>query len=1505
MFKKALSLLLSLVLIAMPFSGAIVFTASAADGTLPTISINIEPYAVIHPNTTVTVTFAAQSGSTLASCDTRLEGTSIGTGSTVSFTPTAKGLSDGLYTLLAQATDSDGDIAYQPLTFTVSSDVDASYTVNGNTVSTTGSVTYYQANALAYDALYGASDDGVIDPTTLHFYSTADTNDMRYTDDAIVAASATGIPYQLFDVDLAGKTSGQVAVSYSGSTKAGERMAVKVFNPSKNTWDTIGTFVGTGSVSELVDVATYNTDGKLNVMAVLDYVSNGSDTMIWSTDPQHYTKFRDLNEYYYKIYQYAAELYQAGEAGYIFTTGDLVDDVPKAAVTPSQWKVADKAMSYVEAVDMPNGLVAGNHDVNTFNSPDFSTATNADYSRFWETFPADRYNTERWYGGSLNNNASHYDLVTIGNVDFVVLQLGYGVEATPETIAWANDVLETYRHRTAIVTTHQYLNAQQAARDNTGRGELIYQTIVDPNPNVKLVLCGHDDGALMLPKTASDGRTFYEILADYQFVEAEDDSFYANEHYIGSVPECCGDGYIRLMTVQGNSLSSITYSPVTDRYNPYGDREEFTINVDFGTADRQFATYAFSAAVLGAETTATDVDRVAVVTEGGAAAYTPVLYANAQVGNAPATPSAPYYAHSASAAPAVLTKVDVLSAVGLSNNATFNTRTDYGNYSSAPLNLCIDLNKTPYLYYSVSLPAESDFTFAFINNNTNVPWLVFRDASQKGTLLNSGSGTWDSKGGTQYTTTSETGCIDMRTLLTSKKNYTWEIEQLTLYTTKGKNVTVNYFFFGSSAVPNGSTPADKYALETLIEKAQAIDTTPYTSATVSELNAAITAASSASPYFSSINTAYTRLANAIGGLRKVKPTIDASTLTSVKNYTLNLSNFSVNSNLSTTQTNDGFILKLPSTAPQSWAAASSWNSYTVKPERGQVYLKLDIDATSAWSLQMGISQNGVEKLVVLNNGIENAFGKPNTDGMEGTYQGIYDVSDSFVENGFDPASTFTVTYMNLFVVGLGGSVTFNHIEMLTNKSDGVTDKSTLQNAINRAGTYTKSLYTSASWSAVNTALSAANTALSNSSLAEADLNLKAFALNKALDSLVYAGSYPETLGSLLPADQAQWVSTTPDEINATRTNGVTVIQNTTGKWPSTTYTLDEPLRVFIKDSRLVVDMTLGDRGSILLYTGGEEWIKLNPYIANVNADNDMTAGTYKVSVPLSEIKEFEGLTSVTIYMVRVFSVGPAANSAVTLRTMRIADYEDYAWNEHAVNFGVAATPSNPYFQHCAPYAPETQYKVDLLVGAGLDAHHSFSSYQAHQNLNIKIDLNKTPYLYYSYAVPAGAAGTFGIFSNNTYSPYFLYRDIAANGSFSSGVDNFNNAGTAPYVSASETGCVDMRTFLKDPNVLTWEVNGISMYNGSGKPITFSYLFFGSAPTYVENNVVIEAPKPEGVMGDANGDGVANTKDVREMLREMLRALPTFTAAQLKLADLNGDGQLNSVDVRRLLADING
>ncbi len=1520
MFKKCCSLLLCLALLAMPLAG--MSLSVAASTSQPVVTVNIDPYDTVAPSDTITVSYAARGGRTLSACDTRLEGTSLGTGTTVSFTPASKNLADGLYTLMMQATDSAGETTYEPLTFLVSSSAEAAYTLVNGSLTSDSTVTTYAAEPLELQAFYSTTQDGSLSLNGLGTYSAQDVYDLRYTGAGITASSAAGMPYQIFGINLNGKTTGKVTVAYSGSTLQGERIAVKVFRPATGAWDTIGSFLGEGRVSEQVDIATYNCGGKIYAAAVLDYVTNGSDTMIWSTDPQHYTKFADLNEYYYKIYQYAAEQYTAGDIGYIFTTGDLVDDRPYAAVAPAQWGVASKAMSYAEAAGLPNGVVSGNHDVADYTPTDYTAGPNttSDYSMYWKTFPASRYNAERWYGGSLNNNRSHYDLVTIGNVDFIMMHLGYGFEADDETIAWANDVLKTYRHRTAIITTHQYLQNNTARR--YGRAELIFSKIVDPNPNVKAVLCGHDDGSLCLEKTASDGRTVYEILADYQFVEAEDPAFYANEHYIASVPSCCGDGYVRLLTVTGDTLRSITYSPVTDRYNPYGDRENLRIDLDVQATARTLTTTGFSAAILGNATTDTTVNRVAVIGSGANAAYSPVLYAS--VPSAPATSATPaatpahrYFAHGSATAPIVSQKQDLLAAAGIGNDAVISAWTAGGNYSSAPLNFRVDLTKTPYLYYSFSQPADSNFCFSFISDMTTANWLTFLDASKGGAVLNATNDAWNTyQNNEQYAVTGETGCIDMREYVTDPNATWWEIDQLTLYNAKFKNVVLHYMFFGSGDgynAPSGTSAADRAALQALIAEADMISSDGYVASTVTAMTAALNAAKSAlNSSATAVQTAYINLSHAIGALTKEKVSISESSLTSIKNYSLSTSNW-VNSSVPVlTQHDDGFIMENTRTEGNMWAAVVNYESYTVRPERDQVFLKLDLDADNAWIMQLNITQNGKTDIVHLNSGIENGFSAMDQDGMEGVFRDIYDVSDAFEMCGFDPSATFTVNSLTVFTVGFQVRADVCHIQLFTNKSDGITDGGNLQRAIARAQLRTQAHYTSASWNAMQTALTSATSSLTNTSLAEADLNLAALKLNNAVDALVYAGSFPETKGSLLPADPGLWVPSAAGTVTASRPKNVTTIQNTNSLYPFMDYTVDDPLRAFVDDSRLVADLDVGAFTNIYLLVDNTH-ISLIPYL-KPGTDGDLPAGTYTVNVPLSDIAEFADKASVTIQGVRVYSVGDAASSAVTLRTLRIAEYTDYDWSAVDVTYGVAATPSNPYYAHCAPYAPEVAQKVDLLTVMGLGDQPTNTGWSS-VSTPVNLDLNQTPYLYYSIAVPDGASFTFGLYNNTTTAPYFLFRDATnTNTLFTSGVPTWDSyTSNQQYVTKSETACIDLRQFLTDTSATTWTLNSTTLYNYLGKDVVISYLFFGSAPTYVETNVNVTPQTPVDppvdpdppveeptLMGDVNGDGDVTTYDARMVMLETLTDAGALTDEQFKAADMNGSGRLDTTDVRLII-----
>ncbi len=1688
-FKSALSCLLTMCLLLTPFSGILVF---AQDG--PTIEFNISMFDSVLPDMPITVTMTANGDATLASCDTRLEGVSIGKDATVTFTPADKSLANGVYTLIAEATDSNGVKSFKSMAFYVTDEIDInfSYADDESIVPSVdgATATYHAVTPLEYTMGYGTTANGKVALEDTLSYDALTTYNMQYMGSAVDNDSAAGIPYQTFDVALNGKTDGEVVVRYSGSTLTGERIAVKVYNPATAAWDTLDTITGSGSVSASVDVATYADNDAIHVMAILDYVTNGSNTMIWSTDPQHYTKFDDLNDYYYQIYQYAAEEYLAGNVGYIMTTGDLVDDLPSTTAAVKQWEVADKAMSYVDEVGMPNGLVSGNHDVKTFKKPNYENGdADVDYSKYLQYFSADRYNDQPWYGGSLNNNISHYDLITIGNVDFIIMYLGYGVEATDETIAWANDVLQCYSHRTAIITTHQYLDAATADRSPASRAQLIFDEIIDPNPNVKAILCGHDDGSIVNEVIASDGRTVYELLSDYQFVEAEDPDFYANEHYIGSVPHCCGDAYIRLMTIEGSTLSSITYSPVTGKYNPYGDRENISIDLGNDLPNRTLTTNAFSSYVLGEEiapenTWTTPSAIVITKAEANHDGETPTVV------NEPATPQNPYYAHAADHAPNVEYKTDLLKAAGLSDGAVNTAWTPYAN-----LNLNVDLTKTPYLYYSFDVPADGNFTFALVNNTNYAPWLVFRDATGEGAYLNNGNGNWDSyKNREQYITASETGCVDMRTISTDPNKATWIVNQLTFYNSAAKGVTVDYLFFGSEPIEEDvietpasaiktyhhtlyttypqapeagtNTPVDLAALESLIAYAEALDLTAYTEQSVDYLEIVLGDVKTIDTTDADeVSLAYFLLTRMLGAMKTIDEVVDESTLVSIHNYDMTPSKWATSDTVKTALDDIGF--KLSRNTQNGWASVNDSTKYSIKANNGKIYLKLDVDADCSWSIHLTASQGNISGNIVLNHAIDNAFNRIDCDSMNGVYNGVYDITEAFTKFGMDPSATISINKTYLYIVPGDGStqytdlatnpdtVDYKYVELLTEiaETDEV-DTDALQALIDDCEALDETLYTVGSWKDLQDALTVAKNALTNANYVQADINLEVIKLQSVVNKLkLVADVIPEPEGSLLPADESNWVEYSVGTTEIYRDeNNYTIIQNTNNQWPSVSYTYPEPLTYTVADHQISVDMTVAGNSRVDLMINGS-WVNIGKQITGnkMNGD-DMLGGTYTVNIPLSEIIDTE---TAVIKATRVYAIGAASASAVTIRQMQITDYvapphvedvkldlipenddewtlvsgegtvtvengiltavntgegdlritlnnaeyfnleklnslhmdfttdvpfkmaiqvtstvdgtsqwlntssnypslftvendgaaagdydvnmevrdlsnsivdksscyfqqfiilvraqgtftlnvaemiahDNFEWDESMTTYGDPATPKNPFYAHAAKQAPEVEHKFDLLEAINYPMHPTVTGWTSigSQSLGLEIDISKTPYLYYSFAVPEGGNFTFALYGNSNYCPWLSFLDSSTDTPFiNQGAANWDAyTQREQYATTSQTGCIDMRPLLKNPSVLKWVVNQINFYNSTGKNVIISYFFFGSEPI---------ATKPE--FGDIDSNGTFDITDVAILL-DANAGVVDLTEDQLAIADINGDGKFNLNDVVRAFYMVNG
>ena len=259
----------------------------------------------------------------------------------------------------------------------------------------------------------------------------------------------------------------------------------------------------------------------------------GRYTIGWMSDTQNYSAryaetFSAMTEFLYENRERMNLIYVAH-------TGDIVSTEKKTA----QWENAAAAMDGLG--DVPHGVLAGNHD----------KKSSKNYENYQKYFGAGRFEGLPWYGGQLNDNVAHYDLVDLGSRGFIFVYLSDA--PTAESIDWANRAFAEYPDRVGVLCTHKYLT--DGPRVSTS-GRKLQREIVEANPNVYMVLCGHRRTQdFLLDEFDDDGdgeadRSVYQFIANYQNLERG------------------GSGYIRFLQVDeiAGVIRFYTYSPELDQY---------------------------------------------------------------------------------------------------------------------------------------------------------------------------------------------------------------------------------------------------------------------------------------------------------------------------------------------------------------------------------------------------------------------------------------------------------------------------------------------------------------------------------------------------------------------------------------------------------------------------------------------------------------------------------------------------------------------------------------------------------------------------------------------------------------------------------------------------------------------------------------------------------------------------------------------------------------------------
>jgi hypothetical protein len=260
---------------------------------------------------------------------------------------------------------------------------------------------------------------------------------------------------------------------------------------------------------------------------------------------------------FYSQTQWIAQNRAAQNIVFVTHLGDVTNDGDSNS---GEWDVADTAMSYLEnpattglAEGVPYGITPGNHDQT------IPWGTTTEYNSH---FGYSRFAGRSYYGGHYgSNNNNNYEFFSAGGMDFIIIHLEYN--PTSGAIAWADNLLKTYSNRRAIVSSHAILlSGNPASFDSEGTN--IYNGL-KTNPNLFLMLCGHEDGTAGQRSDTYLGNTIYTLMSDYQY--------WTNG----------GNGYMRLMKFVPslNQIQVQTFSPYVDQYDTTPE-DQFTLPYNMG-----------------------------------------------------------------------------------------------------------------------------------------------------------------------------------------------------------------------------------------------------------------------------------------------------------------------------------------------------------------------------------------------------------------------------------------------------------------------------------------------------------------------------------------------------------------------------------------------------------------------------------------------------------------------------------------------------------------------------------------------------------------------------------------------------------------------------------------------------------------------------------------------------------------------------------------------------------
>ena len=293
-------------------------------------------------------------------------------------------------------------------------------------------------------------------------------------------------------------------------------------------------------------------------------------------DPQNYVKY-DYNQPVFELMTaWTAHHIDSLRVKAVLCTGDLVDQnecilppYPRFGNLTSreQWTFVSWAFGRLDN-KVPYLISTGNHDYGYTRSENSMT-------RFPEYFPIER--NSQWKKTIVAATNNRNGLPTLENAAMEITDEHWGriliiaVEFAPrdEVLSWARELVATprFKDHTVILITHSYLTGFDSKRitkegykitpSNTGEG--IWQKLVQPSANIRLVLCGH----YATPNERLDYTTGFRTDKNAAGHDVHQMMFNC-QALGGGMSGNGGDGWLRLLEFlpDGHTVQVRTYSPL-------------------------------------------------------------------------------------------------------------------------------------------------------------------------------------------------------------------------------------------------------------------------------------------------------------------------------------------------------------------------------------------------------------------------------------------------------------------------------------------------------------------------------------------------------------------------------------------------------------------------------------------------------------------------------------------------------------------------------------------------------------------------------------------------------------------------------------------------------------------------------------------------------------------------------------------------------------------------------